>query len=263
MLTDSDEVVNEIITALGVSDNSTMRRFRRKLNFRELGGIPISDGKGCVPTGLFCRSGKLSVLTKEKCARFLEQHRVGCVIDLRTPIESAEFPDPLPENVEYLQIPIFKDAAVGITHETGSDPMTIIRNLRKHPEKLKEMVPDFPHLYRQTVTDPYCRKQLDQVVSTLRRNADKGVCTLFHCTAGKDRTGIAAMALLKSYGVADEEIVKDYMRTNKNAFLPTVKKCVAIALLTRNWSLVKTAYLSFMADKSLILTALQHYEKAF
>lgn len=231
------------------------------MNFRDLGGIPTSDCKGCVPKGLFYRSGKLSVLSKEECARFLEQHRVGCVIDLRTPIEADEFPDPLPKDVEYLQIPIFKDAAVGITHETGSDPMTIIRNLRKHPEKLKEMVPDFPQLYRQTVTDPYCRKQLDKVVEKLWMNSEKGVRTLFHCTAGKDRTGLASMALLKSYGVSDEEIVRDYMRTNRNAFWPTMKKCVAIALLTRNWSLVKTAYQSFMADKKLIVIALRHYEK--
>ena len=241
---------------------TTMRCPRRKLNFRDLGGIPLLDGNGCVPKGLFCRSGKLSVLSKEDCARFLDKHRVGCVIDLRTPIEVCEFPDPLPEDVEYLQIPILKDAAVGITHETGSDPMTIIRNLRKHPEKLKEMVPDFNQLYRQTVTDDYSRKQLDHVVDVLRRNAEKGVCTLFHCTAGKDRTGIASMALLKSYGVSDEEIVRDYMRTNRNAFWATMKKCVAIALLTRNWSLVKTAYQSFMADKSLIVIALRNYEKS-
>ena len=237
-----------------------MSSLRRALNFRDLGGIPTSDGKGGVPKGRYFRSGKLSVLTSEECALFLERHRVGCVIDLRTPIEAREFPDPLPEGVEYLQIPILKDATVGITHETGSDPMTIIRNLRKHPEKLLEMVPDFTQLYRQAVTDAYSRMHLDQVVETLRRNADKGVCTLFHCSAGKDRTGIASMALLKSYGVSDEEIVRDYMRTNKNAFWPTLKKCVAIALLTRNWSLVKTAYQSFMADKNLIVTALQYYE---
>jgi len=89
-------------------------------------------------------------------------------------VESAEFPDPLPEGVEYLQIPLLKDAAVGITHETGSDPMTIIRNLRKHPEKLMEMIPDFYTLYTDIVTDEYSRSQLDKVVETLRMNADKG-----------------------------------------------------------------------------------------
>lgn len=238
------------------------RRFRKKLNFRDLGGIPLSDGRGCVPRGVFVRCGKLSVLTKEECKRFLDHQHVRCVIDLRTPLEALEFPDPLPEGVEYMQIPIFKDAAVGITHETGSDPMTIIRNLRKHPEKLKEMAPDFEQLYKQAVTDTFSRAQLEKVVTTLRRNAEEGICTLFHCTAGKDRTGIASMALLKSYGVGDDEIIRDYLQTNKNAFWPTVKKCVGIAVLTRNWSLVKTAYQSFMADRKLMAIALRHYEKS-
>jgi protein-tyrosine phosphatase len=182
------------------------------------------------------------------------------VIDLRTPIESAEYPDPIPAGVEFLQIPILKDAAVGITHETGSDAMTIIRNLRKNPEKLKEMVPDFKALYKDIVTDEYCRSQLDKAVDILRKNAENGKCTLFHCTAGKDRTGIVSMALLKSYGVADEDIIRDYMRTNRNAFWPTIKKCIGVLLLTRNWSLVKTAYSSFMADCQLIETAIRYYK---
>lgn len=139
--------------------------------------------------------------------------------------------------------------------------MTIIRNLRKHPEKLLEMVPDFKAMYRQVVTDEYSRSQLDKVVSTLRENADKGLCTLFHCTAGKDRTGIATMALLKSYGISDEEIVKDYLHTNRNAFWPTMKKCLGVALLTRNWTLVKTGYKSFMADRKLIEIAIRYYDE--
>ena len=69
------------------------------------------------------------------------------------------------------------------------------------------------------------------------------------------------MALLKSYGVSDEEIIEDYMRTNRNAFWPTMKKCVGVGLLTRSWSLVKTAYRSFMAQRELIETAIKHYNK--
>lgn len=230
---------------------------KHELNLRDLGGI----GGGLVPHGLFLRSGKLSVLTPDECSELCRKYNIKCVIDLRTPIESAEFQDPLPEGVVYQQISLLKDAAVGITHETGSDPMTIIRNLRKHPEKLKEMIPDFKQLYTDIVTDEYSRRQLDKVVETLRKNAEDGKCTLYHCTAGKDRTGIVSMALLKSYGVNDDEIVKDYMRTNRNAFWPTIKKCVAVGLLTWNWSLVKTAYTSFMARKELILTAIKQYDK--
>ena len=230
-------------------------RHRYELNLRDLGGV----GGDIVPQGMFLRSGKLSILTPKECDELCRKYHIQCVIDLRTPIEATEFPDPLPESVEYLQIPLLKDAAVGITHETGSDPMTILRNLRKHPEKLMAMLPDFEALYKDVVTDEYSRGQLDKVVATLRQNAEKGVCTLFHCTAGKDRSGIASMALLKSYGIGNEDIIKDYMRTNRNAFWPTMKKCIGVALLTWKWSFVKIAYTSFMADRKLIEIALENY----
>ena len=226
----------------------------RELNLRDLG---CSIG---IPKGLLLRSGKLSIFTEEECAAFCHEYGIKCVIDLRTPIESAEFPDPLPEGVEYLQFPLLKDAAVGITHETGSDAMNIIRNLRKHPEKLKEMVPDFKALYKEIVTDDFSRTNLDKAVAVMRQNAEKGICTLCHCTAGKDRTGIASMALLKSYDVSDEEIIKDFMRTNRNAFWPTIKKCLGVWLLTRNWDLVKNAYNCFMADRELIEIAMANYD---
>jgi Protein tyrosine/serine phosphatase len=138
--------------------------------------------------------------------------------------------------------------------------MTILKNLRKQPEKLKAMMPDFKALYTDIVTDEYSRAQLDKVVLRLRENADKRICTLFHCTAGKDRTGIVSMALLKSYGVGDGEIIKDYLRTNRNAFWPTIKKCLVVGLLTQNWNLVKTAYTSFMAQRELIETAIKNYD---
>lgn len=209
---------------------------------------------------MFLRSGKLSILSKEECAELCDKYGIKCVIDLRTPVESAEFPDPIPDGVDYLQIPLLKDATVGFTHETGSDPMTIVRNLRQHPEKLIEMIPDFKALYKEVVTAPYSRSQLDKVVSVMRQNAERGICTLCHCTAGKDRTGIASMALLKSYHVSNEEIIKDYMRTNRNAFWSTMKKCLGVALLTRKWILVKTAYTSLMAHRELIEIAINNYK---
>ena len=113
---------------------------RHELNLRDHGGIPFSGG--VVPYGLYLRSGKLSILSEKECTELCRKYSISCVIDLRTPIEAAEYPDPLPIDVEYLQIPLLKDAAVGISHETGSDPMTIIRNLRKHPEELKAMIPE-------------------------------------------------------------------------------------------------------------------------
>ena len=38
--------------------------------------------------------------------------------------------------------------------------------------------------------------------------------TVFHCTAGKDRTGFAAALVLRALGAAEDEVMRDYMRTN-------------------------------------------------
>ena len=44
--------------------------------------------------------------------------------------------------------------------------------------------------------------------------------TVFHCTAGKDRTGFAAALLLKAVGASDEEVMRDYLLTNERLQLP-------------------------------------------
>jgi protein-tyrosine phosphatase len=111
------------------SNKDSMRRIA--LNLRDLGGIPLQGGKCKTPHGLYLRSGKLGALTLDECKKLCQEYHIACVIDLRTTIEAQEFPDPLPDGVEYELISLLKDSSIGITHETGSDPMTIIRSLRK------------------------------------------------------------------------------------------------------------------------------------
>ena len=235
-----------------------MMNYRYKLNLRDLGGIAIGD-RDCVPSGKWLRSGKLSVLTPEQCETLCRMYDIRCVVDLRTEVEVAEFPDPLPQGVEYINMPLFEGATVGISHETGSEPMTIIRRLRKQPEQLQSMVPDFEDLYRRMVTDPKSRQQIKIIVDLLQKNAKDGRCTLFHCTAGKDRTGIVSMALLRRLGVADRDIVKDYMRTNRNAFLPALGKSLGVFTMTGNWRMAAVVCKAYMADRRLIETAMQEY----
>jgi len=47
-----------------------------------------------------------------------------------------------------------------------------------------------------------------------------GEPTVFHCTAGKDRTGFAAALLLKAMGADDDEVMHDYLLTNERLPLP-------------------------------------------
>jgi protein-tyrosine phosphatase len=51
-----------------------------------------------------------------------------------------------------------------------------------------------------------------------------GEPTVFHCTAGKDRTGFAAALLLKALGASDDEVMRDYLLTNERVALPAVSR---------------------------------------
>ena len=48
--------------------------------------------------------------------------------------------------------------------------------------------------------------------------------TVFHCTAGKDRTGFAAALLLKAVGASDEEVMQDYLLTNERLQAPAMSR---------------------------------------
>jgi protein-tyrosine phosphatase len=48
-----------------------------------------------------------------------------------------------------------------------------------------------------------------------------GEPTVFHCTAGKDRTGFAAALLLKAVGASDDDVMHDYLLTNERVQMPT------------------------------------------
>lgn len=231
---------------------------KHELNLRDLGGIQLADGT--VPYGRYLRSGKLSILSPRLCQQLCLKYGIGCVIDLRTPLEIEEYPDPLPEGVRYVQMPIFSDATIGITREKGSDPMKMIQRFKQHPEMLLSQIPDFQQLYHTMVTSPESRRQLDQVVALLRQNASQGICTLFHCTAGKDRTGVVSMALLLGLGASKESIVKDYLLTNRNAFFSTIRKCIGIFLLTRSCRLSRAVWKPYMVKRELIEIAIDSYQ---
>lgn len=67
--------------------------------------------------------------------------------------------------------------------------------------------------YESFVSEPFARQTYARFVRILLEKHEKAV--LWHCTAGKDRTGFATVILLELLGVDREEILKDYLRTNE------------------------------------------------
>jgi protein-tyrosine phosphatase len=70
-------------------------------------------------------------------------------------------------------------------------------------------------MYRWFVTDAGARARFAAVLRVIAE-AD-GAPVLFHCTAGKDRTGWTAALLLTALGVPREAVLADYLLTNERA----------------------------------------------
>lgn len=69
-------------------------------------------------------------------------------------------------------------------------------------------------VYREMVQDPYSIGMYRQFFERLLTEADPQQAVLFHCTGGKDRTGMAAYYLLNALGVPEDVIQYDYLLSN-------------------------------------------------
>lgn len=176
-----------------MSENEEYLRLASADNFRDVAGpgYATTDG-GRVRTGVFYRSNDLRLTEADH--GLLEGIGLRAVIDLRSPAEIALHPDPDVPGAE----PLHFDA-IGI-------PMERIAGLTSRAEAVAIM----EEVYRAFVTHP---KSLAAFGAVLRQLATGGP-QLFHCSAGKDRTGWVAALLLHLAGVDDATIEADYLLTN-------------------------------------------------
>ena len=170
------------------------------VNFRDLGGYLTADGRQ-VKKGLVFRSDHLSRLTLEDQAT-LKRLRFKVVCDFRTAREQQLAPDllPLDGSIRLLPLPVQAD---------GFDPATALDRLRANDSAWLSM-DFFVELYRRYLDDfgPVWGKVLRLVASSDNQPL------VFHCTGGKDRTGICAALLLLALGMPDETIYEDHDRSN-------------------------------------------------
>jgi protein-tyrosine phosphatase len=168
-------------------------------NFRDLGGYQTQDGRR-VRTGRVYRSGALHRLS-ENDQTFLNTIALKCVCDLRSAEEVALEPDRLPNNPAYVHLPLVVDDS----RDRRERLFALLFNRRG----LARMLPEF-----------YTRTMLDEnahIYGLLfkRLAQPDALPAIIHCTAGKDRTGIAAALLLSVLGVQDETLLADYSLSNR------------------------------------------------
>ncbi len=163
------------------------------LNFRDLGGYPAASARIVRWRQVF-RSDALHLLTPQDVDRLRDELRIRDVIDLRSSAEvRSEGQGPLADqDVRFHHVPLF-DGEVRAEDRDRAAQISLADRYVFLAELAKE--------------------RIGRVVTTVA-TAEAGA--VFHCAAGKDRTGVISAILLGLLGVPDEVIVADYVATREN-----------------------------------------------
>ncbi len=179
------------------SEPGTLIEMDGTLNVRDIGGWPTASG-GTVNRGVLFRSDRLSTLSDADLGRF-DGLGVRTVIDLRYEKEVSEDPSRLWSAVEHhVEIPMGGGAA---------DQKSFID--RVFAGEMDEISDEWVgEMYIEMLTEH--AGDFGTAVASAIDNSP----SLFHCTAGKDRTGLFAMLVLETAGVSREDILTDFNLSN-------------------------------------------------
>ncbi|MCL1799872.1 MAG: tyrosine-protein phosphatase [Promicromonosporaceae bacterium] len=211
-------------------------------NFRDLGGYPTKSGRE-VKYGRVIRSAELSGLTESDREYLARQ--VHIIADLRTTHERQELVTPEIVGVANIHLPIF---------EQGGHDNNITRAVAAAANgEFDHDEPPMVDLNREFVTSEMATASYRALIDhVLAAPEDKAV--VFHCTAGKDRTGMAAVILLIALGVDQSHIYADYLETNAHLAEHVDQIVSAIpdateAEVIRSFWIAKESYLDAALDE--------------
>lgn len=174
-------------------------------NFRDLGGYKTMDGHQ-LRTHKLIRSGRMNDLS-QRDLDFLTDYGVTIDLDLRAPEETQAAPDRVPTNARYDATPALP------TDETlvSADVRELRASYRTDPlAGFKNML----HTYEDLVTTPTAQHAYRHLFDLMLANDQPDQALLFHCAAGKDRTGMGTVYILTVLGVDDVTIRQDYLASN-------------------------------------------------
>jgi len=161
------------------------------VNFRDLGGYPTEDGRQLRWRLLF-RSDALHALSGADVGHLRDALSLSDIVDLRSSFELGnEGRGPLErEPIAFHHTPLF-DGDTRAADASASRSMSRSMSLGVRYLGMMEMAHE-------------------RIVSVIRILARSKGGAVYHCAAGKDRTGVISAVLLGALGVADELIVADY-----------------------------------------------------
>ncbi len=186
-------------------------------NARQLGGYKTVDGR-VVKNGLLLRSAKLANATDEDIERLKNNYNLTEVIDFRDSLEKKNSPEKCIRGIKEIQIPISEETPEYLANEKAVDDIcdsVDSSNKEELAYTMINLIENYNFIdedaYVKIVESSYSQHQYHKFFKELVKG--KGAI-LFHCSGGKDRTGVASVLLLSALGVDQNTILKDFELSN-------------------------------------------------
>ncbi len=197
----------------GKNETEKVFKIKKVHNFRTIGNIKNTEGRS-LREGALYRSAHLNKLKKKS---FDELGKLGIteIIDLRNSKEIFEKPDHLPNGITYKKYSAFEDEG-----DQLSQARKLVLKGKVNASDADKRMMDF---YREYVTE---NPETIKNIITEILDAEKPI--LYHCTAGKDRTGIVTALILTILKFDKETIYNEYLLSN-NFRKPLVEKRLRLA----------------------------------
>lgn len=225
--------------------------FKNAYNIRDLGGYPTSDG-GITKFGIFYRADSLANLTSDEWL-MLEQMNVKTIIDLRSTKEKKSQSYVPLQSIQYFHMPLQDEKKNSAVIENA------IHNYANEDGFSKSMSETYISLFKNN------SHNIIQIMKTIVNAVENG-SVLFHCTAGKDRTGIIAALILYLCKVELTDISADYQITyTYNLKNPIIQEVILLygSLLRSDPDSIEALILYFLTENienSLLRRALSENE---
>lgn len=183
----------------GISKTANQFKIKKVTNFRTVGNIKNIDGR-ILKEGKFYRSAHLHKL-KKKSFKTFENLGIKEIIDLRNSKEISQKPDVISNTIIYKNYSAFEDEG----DQLNRAKKLVLKGKVRGPDADERML----NFYKNYVTEnPEIIKKI------IHEILDSETPVLYHCTAGKDRTGIITALILTILKFDRETIDNDYLLSN-------------------------------------------------
>ena len=182
-------------------------------NARQLGGYVAADGRK-VRDGVLIRTGGISKISDQTAEKLSEDYCVKYVIDLRMDFERKNSPDKAIEGAVNYGISVYN------TDMTDPDVVELMKKIQAAAgDDIQQGIycseaGTYKTQYSKILMSEQGQKGFTRFFEILLENKGEGA-VLWHCTYGKDRTGVAGALILYALGVDEDTIMQDFLLTNE------------------------------------------------